>query len=545
MMNSAVTAIPFHQIPGQPGLFLQYIDFSRNALSYYRHSPTLEAIGEAADETRRLSFPRCEMAGILRNQNESFGGDDSMDRAIDELAKPDCFAVVTGQQVGLFTGPILTIYKALTALRLSRELRLRGITCVPIFWMASDDHDLAEVTRLVVPDPALRVLDSRERLFGTPAMPPRPVGAIRLPETIEPLLEEYAASLAGFEWGSAVRTQLAASCRPGMTFTEAFGRLMAQLFHGRGLILFDPRDATAKRLAAPVIGRALRDAPALRGRLAERSRALRNSGFDPQVAVLPRSTLVFLEHEGERRSLIAEDGAFRLKDTGKQFADQELFELLESNPDQFSPSALLRPLVQDHLLPTVVYVGGPAEVSYFAQLDPLYDTFGRPMPVVWPRSSFTILDAETRDLMGRLGLKLEDCLQGEREAIRKILQAQPASFELQLAELRRTVDRAVDNAKPDLAAAGACLEASAETVRRKLHHHIDSLQRQFINYEIRQNGALRGELARLLGRCAPNGHLQERELGIHTQLARLGPDLLGLLDASISIEDFAHRIVCP
>jgi bacillithiol biosynthesis cysteine-adding enzyme BshC len=538
-------AVPFRRIPGQPGLFLQYIDFSPDALAYYRHPPTLEAIEVSVDKTRRLSFPRHEMVGILQAQNESFGGDDSVRHTIDELARPDCFAVVTGQQVGLFTGPLLTIYKALTALRLSRELRRRGSPCVPIFWMATDDHDLAEVTRLVMPGPALRVLDARERLFGTAAMPPRPVGGIRLPETIKPLLEEYAAAFAGFEWSSAIRTQLASSCRSGMTFAEAFGRLMAQLFCGRGLILFDPRDATAKRLAAPVIGRALREAPALRGRLAERSRALRNSGFEPQVAVLPRSTLVFLEDEGERRALIAEDGAFMLKDTGKHFAGQELLELLESLPERFSPSALLRPLVQDHLLPTVVYVGGPAEVSYFAQLDPLYDAFGRPMPVVWPRSSFTILDAETRDLMGRLGLKLEDCLQGEREAIRKILQAQPARFELQLAELRRTVDRAVDDAKPALAAAEACLESSAETVRRKLHYRIDSLQRRFINYEMRQNGALRGELAHLLSRCAPNGHLQERELGIHTQLARLGPDLLHLLEASIDLQDFSHRVVCP
>jgi len=452
--------------------------------------------------------------------------------------------VVTGQQVGLFTGPSLTIYKALTALRLSRELRRQGIRCVPVFWMAADDHDLAEITRLVVPGPSPRVIDARERLFGAVSMPPCPVGAIRLPETIEPLLEEYAASFAGLEWSDAVRMQLAYSCRPGMTFAEAFGRLMALLFRGRGLILFDPRAAAAKRLAAPVIGRALQEAQALRASLAERSRALQNSGFEPQVAVLPHSTLVFLEDEGERRSLVADDGAFKLKDAGRQFAEQQLLDLLGSCPERFSPSALLRPLVQDHLLPTVAYVGGPAEVSYFAQLGPLYDSFGRPMPVVWPRSSFTILDAGTRDLMERLGLRLEDCLQGEGEAMRRILQARPASFELQLAGLRRTVDQAVDGVKPGLAVE-ASLQAAAETARRKLHHRIDSLQRRLINYELRRNGALRADVARLLAYCAPNGHLQEREFGIQPQIARLGPGLLDILDAAIEVGDFSHRIVSP
>jgi len=537
-----VTAVPFHRLPHQSGLFLEYVSGSGNALSYYRHPPAIEAIGKAADEARSLALPRLELARILRIQNKSFGGDDSVMHAIDELAGPGCCAVATGQQVGLFTGPGLTVYKALTAIHLSRELCRRGIRCVPVFWMAADDHDLAEVTRLAMPGPAPCVIDARLRLWGTAAMPPCPVGDVRLPEAIEPLQAEYAASFAGFEWSDAVSLQLASSCRPDMTFTEAFGRLMAWLFRGRGLILFDPRDTAAKRLAAPVIDRALREAPALRARLAEQGRTLQHSGFKPQVAVLPHSTLVFLEHEGERRLLVGGDGAFSLKDAGRQFAEQQLLELLGSHPERFSPSALLRPLVQDHLLPTAAYVGGPAEVSYFAQLGPLYVSLGRPMPVVWPRSSFTVLDAGSRSLMERLGLRLEDCLQGEDAAMRRILEARPARFALQLAELRHTVDQAIDEVKPGLATEPG-LEAAAETARRKLRHRIDSLQRRLISHEVKQNGALRDDVVQLLACAAPNGHLQERELGILPLFARLGPGLLDMVDAAIDLGDFSHRIV--
>ncbi len=541
----AVRDLSFRKIPHQPGVFLGYVDQSPEVLSFYRHPATLSALIEAANEICREQFPRQEMAEILQRQNEVFGSSSAVARAIEDLAKPDSVAVLTGQQVGLFTGPILTVYKALTALRLCAELRRKGFNSVPIFWMASDDHDLAEITRLIVPAQSLeaRVLDSRELLFGTTELPPRPVGDIRLPENIRRVIAAYGASIPG-NWNHEVEAQLASACQPGSTFAEAFGRLMAQLFRDRGLILFDPRNSGAKKLAVPVMQKALLEAQGLRTQLLQRSQALRAASLEPQVAVLPRSTLVFLEDEGERRLLVTGEGDFLLKDTSKHLAIEKLLDLAENEPQRFSPNVLLRPVVQDHLFPTAAYVGGPAEVSYFAQVEPLYRVYNRPMPVIWPRAGFTVLDADTCSTLERYGLHLEDCLRGESHVIRRILQAQPARFEIVIDELRQAADRGIEELKPSLMAADASLGPAADTVRRKLLHRIASLQTKFVNFEMRHNRVLHDEVLQLLNSCCPNGNLQERELGAYYLLSRHGPALLDTLYELVDIEAFAHRTVC-
>ncbi|MGA2264529.1 MAG: bacillithiol biosynthesis cysteine-adding enzyme BshC, partial [Acidobacteriota bacterium] len=378
---------------------------------------------------------------------------------------------------------------------------------------------------------------------GTTELPPRPVGDIRLPENIRQVIAAYGASIPG-DRNHEVEAQLASACQPGSTFAEAFGRLMAQLFRDRGLILFDPRNSGAKKLAAPVMRNALLEAQGLRTRLLKRSQALRDAGLEPQVAVLPRSTLVFLEDEGERRLLVTGEGDFLLKDTSKHFALEKLLDLVENEPLRFSPNVLLRPVVQDHLFPTAAYIGGPAEVSYFAQVEPLYRVYNRPMPVVWPRAGFTVLDADTCSTLERYGLHLEDCLQGESHVIRRILQAQPARFEIVIDELRRAVDRGIEELKPSLMAADASLGPAADTARRKLLHRVASLRTKFVNFEMRHNRVLHDEVLQLLNSCCPDGNLQERELGAYYLLSRHGPSLLDILYELVDLEAFAHRTVC-
>lgn len=543
-MKCSVMTLPFDRIPHQPAVFLKYVGTSHGALSFYRHPPTLEALIRAADEIRSGTFPRQEVAEILRRQNESFGSSDPVRSAIADLARPDSVAVVTGQQIGLFTGPILTVYKALTALRLSEELRRRGFNAVPIFWMASDDHDLAEITRLTIPGPGpeIRVLDSRELLFGRTEMPPRPVGSIRLPDTIRQVIDAYGYSFIG-EWSDEIRSRLTSACQPGITLADCFGRVMAELFRGKGLILFDPRDADAKMLAAPVIRKALGETRMLRAQLAGRSRQLQDSGLQAQVAVLPHSTMVFFEEEGERRLLITRDGEFVPKDTNRRFQLDELLCLTESAPERFSPNVLLRPLVEDHLFPTVAYVAGPAEISYFAEIEPLYRFYSRPMPVVWPRASFTVLAAEMRASMERHGLHLEDFFEGERHLVQKILKAQPARSEELLAHLAGCADQGIEQLKPAVASADSSLGPAAETVRRKLLHRISSLHAKFVSFEMRRNSTLRAELSHLVNRCYPNGNLQERELGVHYLLAQLGPQLVDTLYGLVELGSYTHQMV--
>ncbi len=542
--SPSVQKLPYRHLPRQPELFLRYVEEFLLLQGLFRCRPTRDALTETAYQVARGTFPRREMASILEKQNKEFGGSDATQRAIEDLQKPDSVAILTGQQVGLFTGPVLTVYKALTTLRLCEGIRRQGFHSVPIFWMASDDHDLAEVTRVTMrgPGPDYFSFDSREMLFGATELPARPVGTIQLPESVRKLTAEYFASFPG-EWSREFEAQVSQACRPGSTFTELFGRLMAQLFRPYGLILFDPRAPEAKRLSAGIIRTALKEAPGLRTRLIERGQALHQTGLMPQVALLPRSTLVFLEDQGIRRLLLTGDRDFYIKETDRHFELEELLDLTQAGPERFSPNVLLRPVVQDHLFPTIAYVGGPAEISYFAQIEPLYRSLGRPMPVIWPRCSLTVLDAETVTIMEHYKLSLQDCFLGKAGVIGQILHSQPARFEVLLAEMRQQVVQGVEELKPALVSVEASLGPAADTVRRKLLYRIASLQRKFANFEMHRDSLLQKNISQVLNNCYPHGNLQERELGIYALLCRLGPSLLDTLGQSLDVQEFTHQVM--
>ncbi len=538
--------LPFDRIPRQPDTFLRYVNFMPEVSSFYRHPPAVEALAKAADETLAGAYPRREVAEILRRQNEAFGTADPVRRAIAELENEGSVAVLTGQQVGLFTGPSLAVYKALTAVRMCAELKRFGVTAVPVFWMASDDHDLEEITRLVIAEPGseTQAVDARTALFGARNLPAAPVGSISLPDSIQGLAAMYASSLAGWEWSEEIKSQLVSCCIPGVTFSDAFGRLMSRLFRDRGLILFDPRDPGAKRLVAPVIRKALAEAQPLQRRLQARIAELKKSGLGIQVAVPDEATLVFLETEGERRLLRRGKSGFAWKGSHRRIREEEMLALLNRAAERFSPGVLLRPLVQDHLFPTIAYVGGPAEISYFAQIEPLYGFYGRPMPVVWPRSSFTVLDAKSCAALSDYGLKVEDVFKGARHMIHRILGLRCDRPQSLLQEIERQADHDIRQLKPFLMATDATLAPASDTVRRKVLHRLSSLRTKFLHYEMRRNTALMDQVLQLQSLCFPNGNLQERELGIHPLLARLGPSLLDTLYEAIEVDHFTHRVLC-
>ena len=205
---TTVEDIPFRKIPHQSSLFLNYIDFSPDALRFYRNAPTMENLEHAAkDILANLQFPRAEIAAILRRQNESFGSDSETMRNIDSLEEPDCVAVLTGQQVGLFTGPLYTVYKALTAIQIADELERRGIRAVPVFWMETEDHDLPEATRrtLTLADHSLRVTDYQDMLFKDAEVPQGSVGRMQFPANIRQVVEDYLNHLPDTPWKPEIR----------------------------------------------------------------------------------------------------------------------------------------------------------------------------------------------------------------------------------------------------------------------------------------------------------------------------------------------------
>jgi bacillithiol biosynthesis cysteine-adding enzyme BshC len=491
-------------------------------------------------------FSRARLAKILRRQNRAFGADDTTFRHIDQLQDPGTVAIVTGQQVGLFTGPLYTVYKALSAIRIAQRLRAMDISAVPVFWMDSEDHDLTEITHatLVGDDSQVRTVDFLPVLFDPAPGKARPTGSILLPPSVETAIAGYASALPHGRHREQVLTDIRAAYQPGVDFATAFARLLARLFHGRGLILFEPRDGEAKQILSPVFREAVRNTVGLRHSVLERSRLLAQQGLHAQVTVFDNSTVLFLEHEGERRALTVQEGRFHVKGSDASFSEADLACLSENEPERFSPNVLLRPIAQDFLFPTAAYVAGPAETAYFAQIQVLYPAFRRAMPVIWPRDSFTLLEPEVSARMESYHVRLQDCLEGERHlAERMFRESKDASALSILSGLRAKLEREIDGLRPVVAAADASLGPALDTARRKVLHQIETLQAKFVHFESRRDSHFTEVANFLLAHCYPNRSLQERQLGIHRFTARFGPALLDLLYGLCAADDFAHGVV--
>ncbi len=546
-MTLTIEEMPFRRIPHLSELYLSYLEHSPRALAFYQRGPDLNQVESASRNISALAnLKRREIAAILKRQNAQLGGDAANQKSIAELERGDCVTVVTGQQVGLFGGPLYTVYKTLTALQLTAELRRRGIRAIPVFWMDSEDHDLAEVTHLTAlgPDDAALSLDFRDLLFGAAKPSGRPVGSIRLPQGITAVLKEFTATLPDAEFKHEAQSRLEQAYRPETSLADAFGRLILDLFRNTSLVIFNPQDLEAKRLLHPLFRRAIENSRDIHGELMARNQALENAGFVPQACVLESSTLLFLNDGEQRQALTRLNDRFVLKNTDRVFTAADLLNLVDSSPELFSPNVLLRPLVQDHLFPTAAYVAGPSEVAYFAQAETLYRLWGRPMPVIWPRAGFTLVEPETSQAMERFAIGFEDLFPGKQHLMEKAVQVSDHSrAALGLNALEQDLAHNLDELRPVMAAVDASLDHAAETAKNKILYHIEAIRGKFARLEASRNNDLLRAVGRILDTCYPNRNLQERELSVHPFLARYGLPLLDAIGDVLIPEAFTHHVV--
>ncbi|MGH9376086.1 MAG: bacillithiol biosynthesis cysteine-adding enzyme BshC, partial [Terriglobia bacterium] len=417
----ASVCIPYSQVPHTTSLYLDYLYHFDRVERFYSGPPSdFRSFQRVAKLIRSQHSDRDNLVSVLTRQNKHFGCSEETLANIQLLKDPDTFAVLTGQQAGLFSGPALTLYKALTAVRLAQDLTLQGLRCVSVFWLATEDHDLEEVLRTAVLDD-----DGQLQWLAPPVERPAadsPVGAVKFGEGITEVLAGLERLFPPGEARDQLLHDLRECYAPGVKWGDGFGRLMARLLGRFGAILIDPFDAEVHAAASGIYGWALEQAGRLRERLRERSQELTAAGYHAQVHAGEDSTLIFATVNGGRRAIHQEGSRFTA--VGLPAAPMsQLQRSIAERPLDFTPSALFRPVVQDSLLPTVAYVAGPAEVAYFAQSQVIYQEFGRLMPMIFPRAAFTLADRRIERLLGKYALTLEDIFQGEEHVRRKIAAA--------------------------------------------------------------------------------------------------------------------------
>ena len=531
--------LPFSQIPHTTRLFADFLAYSPAVQPFYPRTPYFAEW--AKEESARISYDasrRERVAAILERQNKQWDASPRTLANLERLRK-GAAAVVTGQQVGLFGGPMFSIYKALTAVKLAEEATAAGVEAVPIFWLATYDHDLAEVNHVALPgtDGALQTIaTSSHSIAGAP------VGAVKLGDEILPVVEQAAALLGDGDATNLLRE----TYRPGETLGTAFARLFAKLFADWGVIVLDASDPELHAVAAPMYRSAIERAEELATALLERGKALEAAGYHQQVKVTPSSVLLFVLENGVRTAIHRRDDEFILGSEGaaRKISRGELLERIGSSPGEFSPNVLLRPIVEDYLLPTLAYTGGAAETAYFAQAAAVYEILLKRVTPIVPRYSATIVDAKMQRLLERHGIGVQDVFAGS-EALRYKLASRSLPEDLQGAidAAQKSLDANLSAIKEKLALLDPTLVDAAETARSKMQHHIEKLHAQAARAEAQKSELLARHAETLSNALYPDKGLQERAVGGISYVARYGKEFLQQIYPTIHSDCHDHQIV--
>ena len=540
-----VERLPFERLPHQSRLFLEYL---KDPLSLRRFYPeTVRLHHEAGGRRERVlasyETDRGALCDALAEMNSGWGAPPEVLGGVERLRSADAVAVVTGQQVGLFTGPLYTVYKALSAVKLAACLTSRGTEAVPIFWMATEDHDWDEVERaeLLSNDCLLSGVRLREGLHAEGA----PVGGVVLDERIEEATARLFELLPSSEFRPELETLVRDCYRPGRTYGEAFARMMLALVGQYGLVLLDPLDARLKRLAAPLYAEAARRAQEIAAATDARSRELEGAGYHAQVHTSPDSFPLFLHEGGARRALARTgEGVYRAKGDGREWTTEELAALALSEPERFSPNVTLRAVVQDYLLPTVAYFGGAAEVAYFAQTSETYRILGRPATPIFHRASLTFVERRTGRTLERYGLRPEDFFQGLEPVIARVVEehlGRDVAGALTGAE--ETVGGALDELHAKLSGFDPTLADALSNGRRKIEHQLEGLRTRFHRAQMVRDEAILRQLERASTALYPEKSPQERHLNVTSFLARHGRYFLDWAFSAIEPGTTDHLVV--
>lgn len=539
-------SIPFSDIPHQSRLFIQYQadplslrDLYPNAIA--KHTDISCRID---DVLARYKADRQALCDVLEEANRAAGAGEATLRNIAMLREDDCVAVVSGQQAGLFSGPLYTIYKALSAVKHAECLRGRGYKAVPVFWIATEDHDFLEVSNGFVINKGGEVAEFRnepKRCYDN-----LPVGYVKLDDSIVETIDELFRQLPHTEFTDELRSQIEQTWASGVDYGDAFARLMTRLTGRYGLIMLCPLDERLKRLAQPVYIDAIERSGEIVSRLRARSEELVARGFHAQVLIDEDYFPLFWQEKNRRRHALkkTKEGTFKAKDLEREFTLEELAAIARSEPHRFSPSVVLRSVVQDYLLPTVCYYGGAAEIAYFAQSGEVYKLLGRPVTTILHRQSFTFVDSKHGKTMNRYGLELTDLFGGTDELVPRIvedhLNAETAGL---FASVEEKINIELNRLDQNLVTVDPTLADGLANRRKKILYHIGNLRRKFYRAQYRKDEAIRRRFETAFASLMPNGHLQERTLNVSTFLNHYGPYFVDWIYQGIDLDDKGHRVL--
>jgi len=538
--------INFSDIPGNQNLFLDYIYEFENVREYYKHNfrnkDAYPSVFKSITESRKDK--QLNISGIIKNQYLTLQNISNKTlRNIDLIDKEKTIAVVTGQQLGILGGPLYTVYKIITAIRLANQLteRYDDFKFVPVFWLEGDDHDFNEVRSINLFNNENQVLNFgyKDEINDDDAK--QSIGKINFDEALNEFFSNYEGSLRESDFKKELVSKIKECYQVGKSFKQSFKELLFWLFDEYGLVIFDPQDPHIKSLLKPIFKKEVNDFALHTQKLIQTSAKLEEL-YHAQVKVKPVN--LFYHTDDGRYSVEPVDEVFKLRRKRKQFTKDEILTEIENFPERFSPNVLLRPICQDYLLPTGFYIGGPSEIAYFAQVTPLYDFYKIAPPIIFPRSSATILEKNVSSGLDKYDLSMNDIFLGLDELKEKVIAGlSENNIETTFVEASKEIELTFDKIKENLFAIDKTLVDSSGRYKDRIMSSILELKTKAIKAQETKHETTIRQLTRLSNLLYPLGNLQEREINFTYFYNKYGKDFIRKIYDDLSVSEFEHQII--
>ncbi|MBU1100966.1 MAG: bacillithiol biosynthesis cysteine-adding enzyme BshC [Bacteroidetes bacterium] len=537
--------LSFSDIPGHQDLFLDYV-YNFDKVSQY-FSKNFRKVEEFDSHFKavlnKYQLERSKLYGLISKQYFDVKCSDLTKTNIDLLGSDNTLAIVTGQQLGISGGPMYTIYKIMTAIKLSRHLKenFNEYNFVPVFWLEGDDHDFNEVRSLTVFNQANN-LESIEYNDDLPEESNRgSVGVMEFNGTIEKFASDLKETLRPTEFTDNLIETFKNAYFEGANFKDAFFDLLITLFDEQGLIIFDPLNASVKKELIPIFTKELDEYRKNADKLVLRSADLEET-HHAQVKIRPIN--LFILDNKERLAIEPADEGYRLKGKRKILTKNELTNIINERPDKISPNVILRPICQDYLLPTAFYIGGPGEISYFAQVLSIYDNFGIEPPIIYPRSSATIIEKNIKSILDKYEMSYEDAYADAKELNKNIVQKlSDIDVESLFSNTDKEIERLLDQLSEKLSGIDPNLTDLVEKSKQRILQTTENMKSKTENADKRRFETALRQIEKAVTMIYPGSNLQEREINYIYFANKYGPDFLTDLYNNLSINIFKHQFI--
>lgn len=537
-------SIKFSEIPNNPELFNNYVENFEKVKEFFntnfRNADYLVANLEAFNKDLEH---RKKLVNILKKQYSEDTPSDKTAQNIEALNSENTFAILTGQQLGILTGPLYTIYKIITAIKLANQLNEKypELKFVPIFWLEGDDHDFDEVNWI-------KILDNENSLTkivyddGLDAETNRgPMGNYQLDLMIDNFIEKIASSLRETEFKSDLLNLIKKHYYAGATFKSGFVGLVREFFDKYGLIIFDPQDAEVKDWLKEIFIKDIENYSFISEELILRSAKLEEN-YHAQVKIKPINLFYF---EDSGRYLVEPAGNdFRLKGKRKKFTKDELISEINSHPEKFSPNVVLRPICQDFIFPTAYYVAGPSEICYHSQIYPYYAIHNLTPPILYPRSSATIIESKVKNILNKYELQLKDFFT-DLELLATNITDRNSEVVVNnvIQNIIDELDNPFQSLKENLIKIDPTLEDIVKTAKNKTIQAIEVVKEKALSAQKKKNEIIFRQIYKTSNILYPDENLQEREINFIYFMNKYSIKFVDFLFENLDINLFEHQII--